>query len=67
MAVAQARVRRISPRRRLTNTVLLGLCGLAGLGSAAILTGRRNAGPEGIVGNRSGCVVIAAGATCLQR
>ena len=27
MAVAQAQVRRISPRRRLTNTVLLGLCG----------------------------------------
>src|SRR5437773_1448070 len=37
MAVAQAQVRRISPRRRLTNTVLLGLCGLAGLGSAAIV------------------------------
>src|SRR5207247_11446581 len=37
MAVAQAQVRRISARRRVTNTVLLGLCGLAGLGSAAIL------------------------------
>ena len=37
MAAAQPRLRRISARRRATNAALLGLCGLAGLGSAAIL------------------------------